>query len=181
MLLSAAKKLIKIWDVNVDSTVISRLVKTKTNSKYLIWYSDKATRPLALIMSKMTAYVKTFKVEDKNNKLKSFRIYDKELLEKYKASWTKIEDFKDIELNAQPVYDDRYIKIKIRTYGDNIYTNFSGSNVPEDDIDFESFIVNPIDFLLVYDKEYYLYLHNFPDKIVKKHITDYLGENLFED
>ena len=115
----------------------------------------------------MTAYVKTFKVEDKNNKLKSFRIYDKELLEKYKASWTKIEDFKDIELNARPVYDDRYIKIKIRTYGDNIYTNFSGSNVPEDDIDFESFIVNPIDFLLVYDKEYYLYLHNFLIKLSK--------------
>ena len=103
------------------------------------------------------------------------------MLEKYKASWTKIEDFKNIKLNAWPVYDDRYIKIKIRTYGDNTYTNFSGPNVPEDDIDFESFIVNPIDFLLVYDKEYYLYLHNFPDKIVKKHITDCLGENLFED
>ena len=149
MLVSAAKEPIKIWDVNVDSTVISKLVKTKTNSKYLIWYSDKATRPLALIMSKMTGYVKTFKIEDKNNKLKSFSIYDKKLLEKHKASWTKIEDFKNIKLNAWPVYDDRYIKIKIRTYGNNIYTSFSDSNVPEDDIDFESFIVNSIDFLLV--------------------------------
>ena len=40
----------------------------------------------------------------------SFNIDDKELLEKYKAIWTKIEDFKNIELNALPVYDNRYIK-----------------------------------------------------------------------
>ena len=43
---------------------------------------------------------------------------------KYKANWTKIEDLKNIELNALPVYDDRYIKTKIRTYLDQVYTNF---------------------------------------------------------
>ena len=32
----ASKKSIKVWDVNVDNIVISKLVKTKTNSKYLI-------------------------------------------------------------------------------------------------------------------------------------------------
>ena len=40
----------------------------------------------------------------------SFNIDDKELLEKYKAIWSKIEDFKNIKLNALPVYDNRYIK-----------------------------------------------------------------------
>ena len=35
--------------------------------------------------------------------------------EKYESIWTKIEDLKDIELNALPVYDNRYIKSKIRT------------------------------------------------------------------
>ena len=42
----------------------------------------------------------------------SFPINDKKLLEKYKTIWIKIEDLKNIELNALPVYDDRYIKIK---------------------------------------------------------------------
>ena len=37
-----AKKPMKIWDVNVDNIVISRLVKTKTSSKYSIGYLDKA-------------------------------------------------------------------------------------------------------------------------------------------
>ena len=34
---------------------------------------------------------------------------DKKRLEKYKATWTKIEDLKNIELYALLVYDDRYI------------------------------------------------------------------------
>ena len=46
----------------------------------------------------MSGYVKTFKVKeedkDKKNKLMSFRIDDQKLLKKYKAIWTKIEDFK---------------------------------------------------------------------------------------
>ena len=42
----------------------------------------------------------------------SLRIDDGKLLEKYKAVWTNIEDYKIIELNALPVYDDRYIKTK---------------------------------------------------------------------
>ena len=41
----AAKKPLKIWDVDVNNIVISRFVKTKINSKYLIGYLDKAVRP----------------------------------------------------------------------------------------------------------------------------------------
>ena len=36
----AKKKTINIWDVDVDNIVISKLVKTKTNSKYLIQYLE---------------------------------------------------------------------------------------------------------------------------------------------
>ena len=66
----------------------------------------------------MSGYVRTFRVKDgdinNNNKLMSFCLKDEKLLEKYKAIWTEIEDL-NIELNTLPVYDDRYIKIKIRT------------------------------------------------------------------
>ena len=61
----AAKMTIKIWDVTVDNIVISKLVKTKANSKYLIGYVDKAIRPLVLIMPKISGYIKTFKKEIK--------------------------------------------------------------------------------------------------------------------
>ena len=66
----------------------------------------------------MSGYVKTFKVKDgdkdKSNMLMSFRTDDEKLLEKYKTTWTKIEDLKNIELNALLVCDDRYNKNQIK-------------------------------------------------------------------
>ena len=67
-----------------------------------------------------------------------FRIDNEKLLEKYKIIWTKIEDF---IFNALPVYDERYVRTKIRTYGDNVYTNFCDLNIPDDDIECECFTV----------------------------------------
>ena len=62
----------------------------------------------------MCRHVKTFKVKEGDNELLSFRIDDVKLLEKYKGVWSKIEYLKNIELKALTVYDDRYIKAKIR-------------------------------------------------------------------
>ena len=59
----AAKKPIKLWDINVEDIAISKSIETITNSKYLIGYLDKPIRPLVLIVPKMSAYVKTFKVK----------------------------------------------------------------------------------------------------------------------
>ena len=148
---------------------------------------DKTISSLVLIMLEMSGYVKTFKLKegdkDKSNKLMSFCIDDEKLLEKYKDIWTKIEDFENIELNALPVYDGRYIKSKIRTYGDKVYTNFRGLNLLEDDIECKSFTIISIDSLLVYHKKYDLqvYLDNCAYKTVNKQMTDYRDKNLFED
>ena len=103
--LYAAKNFIKIWDANVDNIVISKLIERKTNFKYLIGHSDKPIRPLVLIMSKLSGYVKTFKVKDIYDIL---RIDDEKVLQKYKSIWTKIED-----LNQTIYYDDIYIYIYI--------------------------------------------------------------------
>ena len=65
----------------------------------MIGYLDKVIRTLVLILIKMSGYIGRFKVKDKNNKLVSFRIDNKKLLQKYKTIWTKIEDSKNIELN----------------------------------------------------------------------------------
>ena len=95
-------------------------------------------------------------------------IDDEKLLEKYKAIWNQIE------LNALPVYDDKYIKTKIKRYGAKGYTNSHTSlNVLEDDIERKSFSVISIDSLLVYERKYYLevYLDNCAYKIANKQMT----------
>ena len=51
-----AKKPINIWDGNIDNVVISKLGKTKTNSKYLVEY----------LIPETSGSVKTFKFKDGN-------------------------------------------------------------------------------------------------------------------
>ena len=60
-----SKRPIKIWNVNFDSIVISRLVKTRTNSKYWIAYLDKDIRLSVLIMPRISGYIKAFKLKIK--------------------------------------------------------------------------------------------------------------------
>ena len=84
-------------------------------------------------------------------------------------------------MNVLPVYNDRYIKTKIRTYGDKLYTNLCGLNLPEDGVKFDSFTIIFIDFLLVYENNYFLQvcLHNCAYKILDKQMivlmTIFLG------
>ena len=59
-----AKKTIKKWDINVDNIVVSKLIKKKPNSKYLIEYLGEIIRPLVLILPKISNYTKSFKVQD---------------------------------------------------------------------------------------------------------------------
>ena len=46
------------------------------------------------------------------------------------------------------------MKTEIRTYGDKVYTNYRGLNVPEDDIECVSFTVISIDSLFVHENKY---------------------------
>ena len=73
-------KPIKFWDVDVDRIVVSKLIKTKKNSKHLIGYLGDVEGPLVLILPKMSGYDQTFK--DKNYESMSLRKDDDKLLEK---------------------------------------------------------------------------------------------------
>ena len=66
-------------------------------------------------------------------------------------------------------------------YGDKVYTNFRDLNVPEDDIECQSFTVISIYFSLVYNEKYYLQV--FSDNCIyenlNKKMTDYLNGTNF--
>ena len=84
----------------------------------MVRYLDKVIRPLVLVLPRNVRYINTFNVknrdEDKNNKLMYFSVNDEKLLEKYKIIWTMIEDLKIIEFGCLPVYDNTYVKPKIK-------------------------------------------------------------------
>ena len=74
--------------LNLDNIVISKVIKIKTFSKYLIEYLDIVMKPIFLVIPKISKYVKKFNVnggdKNKNNKMMPFRVIDEKLLEKYK-------------------------------------------------------------------------------------------------
>ena len=109
------KKPMNVWAAEFGNIIISKLVETKNDTKYLTAYLDEVIKSLVLLLPKIIRYVKTFRDKsenDKNNKLMFLLITDNKLLEKYNTIWNKIENFKNIKLDALPVYDNRYIKPK---------------------------------------------------------------------
>ena len=76
----------------------------------------------------MIGYVKCFD----SNKTMSFRVSDNKLLKKCNKIWQRVSNFMNIEFDSEPVYgdNDKYIKKKIKIYGDKTNTNFQGKKVP---------------------------------------------------
>ena len=72
----------------------------------------------------MIGYVKHFD----SNKTIPFRVSDNKLLKNYNKIWEKINNLLNIEFDSEPVYGngDKYIKTKIKMYGNRVNTNFQG-------------------------------------------------------
>ena len=60
----------------------------------------------------MNEYAKYF---DKNNKYVNLLVNHKKILKKYSEIWNEIKSLIKKEFNRESVYNDKYIKIKIKT------------------------------------------------------------------
>ena len=58
-------------------------------------------------------------------------IKDDDVLEIYNEIWNKIKKALNIELHSMSVYDEKYIKAKVREFNSVIKTNFLGDEVPK--------------------------------------------------
>ena len=74
----------------------------------------------------MNAYTKYF---DKNNKYINLLVNNKKVFKKYSDICNKIKSLIKKEFNSEPVYNDRYIKTKIKIYNDRVYTNFQHKRI----------------------------------------------------
>ena len=67
-------------------------------------------------------YVKHFD----SNKAMSFKVNDNKLLKKYNKIWERVSNLLSTIFDSEPVYgdNDKYIKTKIKSFGDKIITIF---------------------------------------------------------
>ena len=87
----------------------------------------------------------------------SFKISDKELLKKYDQICKRIEKLLKIEFDSKPVYGDneKCIKIKIKTYGDSVITNFHNKKIPKEKAPCKFLSIKMLDSVIKAKKKYY--------------------------
>ena len=64
----------------------------------------------------------------------SFVIKDDDVLDKYHEIWDKIKEALNTKLHSMPVYDEKYIKAKVRKFNGVIKTNFLGVEIPKENV-----------------------------------------------
>ena len=79
----------------------------------------------------MNDHIKYFENDGKNT---SFLIKNSEVWEKYEDIWDVIKNKLNIKFHSQPIYENKYLKVKVREFDSNIKTNFLGNNVPEENM-----------------------------------------------
>ena len=108
-----SKQPINLDLVNVDQIVVSDKFKQNDDGlKYFIGYKeDEIVKPLCIILTQMTENIKYLENGGKNM---SFVIKDDDVLDKYKEIWDKIKETLSIKFHSMPVFDEKYIKAKVR-------------------------------------------------------------------
>ena len=101
----------------------------------------------------MIGYVKHFD----SNKTMSFKVSDNKLLKQYNKIWEKISNLLDIISDSQPVYGDgdKYIKTKMKMYGDRVNTNFLGKKVPKENALYKCLSLIILESVIRANKKFY--------------------------
>ena len=89
----------------------------------------------------MSAYRKDFD----ETKYTSFLIKDDELLKKYNKIWKKVKNSLKKEYDSEPVYNEKYLKAKVKSYNEKINTNFHENKIPNKGSHFICLSVSLID------------------------------------
>ena len=150
------KKLFSLNDIDVNKLLVSKKESygTKNSLKYFIGCNDgDVIRPLCILLPQMIGYVKHFD----SNKTMPFKVSDNKLLKKYKKIWEKVGNLLHIEIDSELVYGDvdKYMKTKIKTYGDKVSTNFQGQKVPKENASYKYISLIMLDSVIRVNKKYY--------------------------
>ena len=150
------KRLFKIDDIDVNKILISKKepYDRKSSFKYFIGYNDQDyIGALCIKLPQMIGYVKCFDT----NKTMSFKVTDNKLLKKYIKIWERVSSLMNIEFDSDPVYgdNDKYIKTKIKTYGEEINPNFQDKKLPKENASCKCFSLITIDSVFRVSKRYY--------------------------
>ena len=69
-------------------------------------------------------------------------------LDKNNEIWNKVKRTLNIKFHSMPVYDEKYIKAKVREFNGAIKTNFLGDEVPKENVHYTCIACITIDSVM---------------------------------
>ena len=149
------KKTMKLSSVSVYKIPVSNKIKgNNETSKILIGYldhTDSIVRPLCINLPEISGWIKYFENSGKNM---NFKIEDDSVYLKYNNIWNKIKELLNgVKLSIDPIYDDQYIKTKVKRFSETIKTFFDGNEMPKERVEYVCIPCISIDSILKVDKK----------------------------
>ena len=106
----------------------------------------------------------------------SFKIEDDDVYIKYNQIWNQIKELLGVKFYSEPIYDNKYIKTKVKTFSSVINTLFSGDEIPKERVHYVCIPVISTDSVLSVSKKSYpqVYLEQCKYKMKKKELKSFI-------
>ena len=113
----------------------------------------------------------------------SFLIKDNKLWEEYQQIWDVIKNKLSIKFHSKPVYDQKYLKAKVREFDGVIKTNFLGNPVPKENMHYTCIACITIDSVMRIDKKNHpqIYLEECKQRVKKTQMSKFINTELKSD
>ena len=169
-----SKEPIDLLLVDLDQIVVSYKFKHNDEGfKYFIGYlKGEIVKPLCIILPQMSGYIKYFENGSKNM---SFLIKDDEVWDKYDNIWDVIKNKLNITFQSEPVYEYKYLKVKVREFNGAIKTNFLNNGMPKENMYYSCIACITIDSVINFNEKNYpqVYLEECKYRIKKTQIPKF--------
>ena len=155
--------------------------KVKNNNdtcKYYIGYlNGDDIKAFYILLPQMSGYFKYFENGSKNT---SFKIEDEDVYLNYNEIWNRIKIILSIKFHSEPIYDEKYIKTKVKTFNAMINILFTDDKIPKESVHYVCISVINIDSLLRIDKKNrtQTYLEQCKYKIKKREMVDLINDEI---
>ena len=110
----------------------------------------------------------------------SFLIKDGDVLDKYNEIWNRIKMALSIKFHNMPVYDEKYIKAKVKEFNGVVKTNFLGDEIPKENVHYTCTASITIDSVMRMKKMNYpqVYLEKCKYKIKKIRMSKFINTEI---